>query len=315
MGRKRRRRTSAGAEIFQLAFSQRWPLAAGLSLLALVAAYVLIPLLLGANQYTSALVPVFRPFLLLMAGVFAAIAVFKYVRERVMPASHISPASGAFRQGSRLSRDPQAAAFIQSLGQSAAEHARPAGWSAEIIQRMEWLRFEEVCAAYCQAKGMRAQTTSLGADGGVDIRLYEDPADPLRCTGVIQCKAWGERYVGVKPVRELRGVMAHENVAQGFFMSQSPFTAEAQAFARENQIELIDGEKLLSLIRALPEADAARLLAFATEGDWTTPSCPHCGTKMVLRAGANGDFWGCANYPRCRQKLNVRSGWESGLAS
>lgn len=37
-----------------------------------------------------------------------------------------------------------------------------------------------------------------------------------------------------------------------------------------------------------------------------TPVCPKCGTPMVLRKSQRGDengreFWGCANYPRCRE--------------
>lgn len=37
----------------------------------------------------------------------------------------------------------------------------------------------------------------------------------------------------------------------------------------------------------------------------TDPSCPQCGSRMVLRtakSGTNqgGKFWGCSNFPRCR---------------
>lgn len=39
-----------------------------------------------------------------------------------------------------------------------------------------------------------------------------------------------------------------------------------------------------------------------------TRRCPQCGTEMVLRtarrgANAGNQFWGCSNYPRCRQVL------------
>ncbi len=40
--------------------------------------------------------------------------------------------------------------------------------------------------------------------------------------------------------------------------------------------------------RALPESSAA-------------PLCPKCGVPLVLRKGAQGTFYGCPNYPRCRQ--------------
>ncbi|MDP5239652.1 topoisomerase DNA-binding C4 zinc finger domain-containing protein [Uliginosibacterium sp. 31-16] len=48
-------------------------------------------------------------------------------------------------------------------------------------------------------------------------------------------------------------------------------------------------------------------MELATEGDWTTPTCGHCGIKMVAREGKSGSFWGCRNFPRCRQRIGMRS--------
>ncbi|MGH7869224.1 MAG: topoisomerase DNA-binding C4 zinc finger domain-containing protein [Candidatus Dormibacteraceae bacterium] len=43
----------------------------------------------------------------------------------------------------------------------------------------------------------------------------------------------------------------------------------------------------------------------------STPACPKCGSKMILRtaksgANAGGQFWGCSNFPRCRSVLPLR---------
>lgn len=40
-----------------------------------------------------------------------------------------------------------------------------------------------------------------------------------------------------------------------------------------------------------------------------TPSCPKCGSEMVLRTAKSGpnagnQFWGCSNYPQCRGIIN-----------
>ncbi len=40
----------------------------------------------------------------------------------------------------------------------------------------------------------------------------------------------------------------------------------------------------------------------------STPACPKCGSKMILRTAksgpnAGGQFWGCSNFPRCRSVL------------
>ncbi|MCW3101353.1 MAG: hypothetical protein JWL77_6971 [Chthonomonadaceae bacterium] len=45
----------------------------------------------------------------------------------------------------------------------------------------------------------------------------------------------------------------------------------------------------------------------------TTPSCPKCSVPMVLRTAQRGDrfgqsFYGCPNYPKCRQVVNVIAG-------
>ena len=183
---------------------------------------------------------------------------------------------------------------------------KPTDWSIDLIREIEWKRFEDVCQQFYQTKGIRSETTPLGPDGGVDIRLYQD--DTGTATSIVQCKAWGERLVGVKPIRELLGVMTHEKIDKAFFMTSGRFSDDAKDVAKCNRITLIDGEMLLMMLKRLPEEDQKKLLDFATEGDYSTPTCPSCGIKMHRVAGKAGrtDFWGCLNYPRCRQKLGMR---------
>jgi len=181
-------------------------------------------------------------------------------------------------------------------------------WSLELIQSIEWKRFEDVCQKFYEAKGIRSACTPLGPDGGIDIRLSQD--DSGKATAIVQCKAWGDSLVGVKPIRELLGVMVHEKVEKAFFMTSGKYSDDAKAFAAPNRITLIDGVMLLSMFKRLPQEESRKLLAFATEGDYNVPSCPTCGTKMRLITGKEGkrDFWGCKNYPRCKQRLPARRG-------
>ncbi len=185
--------------------------------------------------------------------------------------------------------------------------AKPTEWSIELLRDLEWKRFEDVCQKFHALKGIRSETTPLGPDGGIDIRLYQD--DSGKATSIVQCKAWGKRFVGVQPVRELLGVMAHEKIEKAFFMASGNFSDEAKAFAQSNPITLINGDMLVTMIKRLPAADQQSLLAFATEGDFNTPTCPSCGIKMRRVPGTSGrpDFWGCQHYPRCRQKLGMRA--------
>lgn len=180
---------------------------------------------------------------------------------------------------------------------------KPSEWSLELLRTLEWKRFEDVCAEYFRQLGKLAKTTQFGADGGVDVRIYSSKAHSIE--HVIQCKAWSHR-VGVKEIRELFGVMTHQEAPKGIFMTTSVFSGDAVAFAKKqrSRLFLIDGPKFISMIGSLPEAKRKHLLSFATEGDYTTPTCASCGIKMVWRE--KGEFWGCKNYPRCKSTLRVK---------
>ena len=201
---------------------------------------------------------------------------------------------------------------LYSLSAPVESHApsRPTEWSLDLLRDIEWKRFEDLCQRFYEAQGIRGRATSLGPDGGVDIRLYQDDSEDA--TAVVQCKAWGARFVGVKPVRELLGVMTHEKIGKAFFMTSGQFSEDAKAFAMSNQITLINGQMLLLMIKRLSLESQGALLDFATAGDYSTPSCPSCGVKMNRVPGKAGrhDFWGCKNFPRCHQKLGMRrSDW------
>lgn len=184
------------------------------------------------------------------------------------------------------------------------EHTRPTELSLRLLQRIDWKLFEEVCAEYFRLCGFHAITQSCGADGGVDIQLSL-PADPSHVVDIVQCKKWG-KPVGIKPLRELLGVMAATKISHGVFATSSTFNDEAKKFAAENHIHLLDGASLLKRMQERPRADQERLLKRATDGDYLTPTCPSCGIKLVSRHNRKNasTFWGCRNYPRCRYTLS-----------
>jgi len=186
-------------------------------------------------------------------------------------------------------------------------HARvdTSTWTLALLRSLEWKRFEELCAAYFQQLGFRTRMTPAGPDGGVDIHLLADGSD--KSAVLVQCKAWSSYDVGVKAVRELLGVMTAEAVAEGVFVTTGRYTQAARDFVAGREIVLIDGPDFLEKIRLLHEERQRALLAIATAGDFTRPTCPSCGVKMVRRiARASGDaFWGCPNFPGCRTTLRI----------
>lgn len=290
-----RKRKDAG--IVALAFRSRWQFSASIAAASVFAASVALPALLGHSALLRPLASLFVPLAWLSALLFTGVALIRIFQTR--DARERAPGTALAEAAQRRLPEGRDA----PAGTISPPH--PDAWSPELLGRIEWKRFEDLCCAFYRQKGIRAETTPLGPDGGVDIRLYQDDREPNRATAIVQCKAWNQD-VGVKPVRELRGVMAHEKIDKAFFMAPKGFTPEARSFAKENGITLLDGKLFVVMLQRLPAEASRHLLEFSTTGDWTTPTYPGCGAPMTARAGRRGPFWGCVTYPRCRAILSMR---------
>lgn len=250
-----------------------------------------------------------KPFGILFAGVFGVLAAVLYFKHRlaksekfvrllephfsipVLMNRQIIPATDlAEKAPNELSNE-----LDDGLART-----RTNQWSLELLRQIEWRRVEELTAAYFREETFRAETNEFGADGGIDVKLFEKGKQ--KPYAIVQCKAW-VRKVGIKPIRELLGVMTHEKVPRGIFVTTGDYTDDAISFAKRNPIILITGEMLVNDILSFSDDAKTRLMNVATEGDYTTPTCPSCGIKMTLRSSDRGDFWGCTNYPRCKQKF------------
>ena len=175
-------------------------------------------------------------------------------------------------------------AFRSSAARRAARaNVDTAQWTPALLKRLEWRRFEELCAAYFEALGSRTDAV------------------------LVHCRPWDAYGVGIKPVHALHEAMAAAKVGEGVLVTSGKFTQEARAFAAKEKISLIDGEDLLARIGALPPEKALALLELATRGDFLTPTCPACAIKMVKRKStARGrPYWGCRNYPGCKNTFFV----------
>ncbi len=303
---RRRGKTSQAEALIALP----WYVSAGLGFASLIVLKLVLPAIWAGNIFLQAIAQGFASGAWLVAGFFflmAALSALRAFGQRLpeSPKPELRAPPPTVRRTVDKPSDPVADAYRATPATPVAP-AKPEAWSLGLIRSLEWKRFEDVCQQFYQLKGIKSETTPLGPDGGIDIRLFQD--DSGNATSVVQCKAWGERYVGVKPVRELLGVMTHEKIAKAFFMTSGKFSDEAKNVARSNNITLIDGEMLLMMIERLPADIKQQLLTFATRGDYTTPTCPNCGTPMRHVAGKGGrpDFWGCHNYPRCKQTLGMK---------
>ncbi len=178
-------------------------------------------------------------------------------------------------------------------------------WSAAVFASIEWRRFEAVCEAFFAQAGLTTRSQSHGADGGVDIWLQSTHMDTPR---IVQCKHWQGKPVGVREMREFRGVMASHQLESGSYVTSSTFTDDATAFAKANKISLQDGPALLRQISLRTPEQQSALLAVAYEGDYWRPTCASCGIKMIEKARKRDGFafWGCSNFPRCKTTFAIR---------
>ena len=130
----------------------------------------------------------------------------------------------------------------------------------------------------------------------------------------MQRKRWKTYKVGVKPVRELFGVMAAEKADRAVFITSGVYTNEALQFAQGKPLDLVDGAQLAQMLRRFQQALKRTLEpSMATAGPApapataaeipTRPKCPRCGSEMVLRRARKGahagrEFWGCSAYTK-----------------
>lgn len=181
------------------------------------------------------------------------------------------------------------------------------------IRQVSWQEFESLLSEVFRRQGYTVeQLGGDGPDGGVDQRLFKGGQVTL-----VQCKHWKTVRVGVRTVRELLGVMSSESARNGIVVTSGSFTADARKFARQNDIQLIDGSELMPLIQSVQrQAVSSDIMPAPTAvisqeaNAPAEPDCPRCGSSMRRRtarrgADAGSQFWGCSRYPRCKGTRDV----------
>jgi HJR/Mrr/RecB family endonuclease len=116
---------------------------------------------------------------------------------------------------------------------------------------LDWLKelkpweFEKYIAELFTKLGYKTTVTGGGYDRGIDVMAEKDGLKHY-----IQCKKYITSTVGVSEIRDFYGAIAdHLAQAKGFFITTNNFTLEAERFAEDKPIELIDGYKLIKYIR------------------------------------------------------------------
>ncbi|MEQ7757731.1 restriction endonuclease [Xanthomonas hortorum] len=203
------------------------------------------------------------------------------------------------------------AALLSYLGTRSRRRFLETRTSLESLAAGGWRQFELLVGEAFRRQGYSVEETGLGgADGGIDLILRKDGRRTL-----VQCKQWKRQQVGVSVVREMFGLLAHHQAHAVKIACIGTYTKDAERFAQGKPIELIGGEQLLEMIRAMqqqattqstqPAARVEPVFASAestASANITTPSCPRCGSALVRRRnrGTSQEFLGCSQFPKCR---------------
>jgi len=167
-----------------------------------------------------------------------------------------------------------------------------------ILRKLKPAEFEEYVAHLFNNLGFDTELVGGSYDGGIDVIATKNGVKHY-----IQCKKFITSQVSVGDVRDFYGALVdHLAGAKGYFITTNKFTLEAERFAEDKSIELIDEHRLLEYIK-LSKMENDNTL----NKEVVAEKCPQCGGNLIERRGRYGKFFGCSNYPKCRfiKKIEV----------
>lgn len=168
-----------------------------------------------------------------------------------------------------------------------------ARFTADLLGKLEWKRFEDLVAAYYSKTGVVAARTKTGPASPVHIRIsWKGEPRPFAC---VQCLAHPPGLIDQKRLQELVAVLAAEDIRRGYVVTTGKFSVGARDLAEEKHLTLLPGDIFLEKLNALPDAARAEIMQEIATGDYTTPSCPTCEAKMV-RSPDDSSVWRCDTH-------------------
>lgn len=140
-------------------------------------------------------------------------------------------------------------------GFSLQEHNRLVGERAELTAIYASFAdaptdFEEYCAELLRSMGYRVRVTPKGRDGGYDLELERGGF-----RYIAECKCYEPAAsIGRPYLQKLEGANAVVRAEGKVFITTARYSRDAREYARQTNIELIDGPVLVDLARRLKGA-------------------------------------------------------------
>jgi hypothetical protein len=167
-------------------------------------------------------------------------------------------------RGGAASDRQQTASSDASQDESANSPLLGKRWSLDVFASIDAQRFAAVCETWFSWAGFDTRYESHRTNEGVDIWLHA-----ARLPGpvaIVRCKHTPDEPVSLREMQEFQGVVANCKSAHGTFTTTSTYTPEALQFAREHDIEAVDGKALLRRILTRTRQSQQALLAVAYHG-------------------------------------------------
>lgn len=117
--------------------------------------------------------------------------------------------------------------------------------SLEELRRLDPYQFEKVVGDYFRDCGYVVHQTRRTGDGGKDLILYKGGQ-----TYYVEVKRYGKGNPVSRPLIQKLVGACHPVGAKGIFITTSRFTKEAIAEAHRSNIELIDGDQFIRMLKS-----------------------------------------------------------------
>lgn len=156
----------------------------------------------------------------------------------------------AERERQRIAKEEarRLAAVAEEKKREAKRAAEQMRLDARLKEQDAWLElspveFKQGVARLFEREGFIVFVTAQSGDGGIDIELRTD--DERR---IVQCKRYSGT-VGRPDIQRFYGVLMHEGVEKGYFVTTGTFSVGAVKFSENKPIVLIDMPSLMKLNR------------------------------------------------------------------
>jgi hypothetical protein len=132
------------------------------------------------------------------------------------------------------------------------------GFTADMLGKLDWRRFEELVSAYYSKTGVVAVRTKTGPESPVHIRIsWKGEPRPF---AYVQCIAHPTGLIEAKPLQALAASLAADDIRRGYVVTTGKFNVPARDFAEENHLTLMPGDIFLEKLNALPAAARSEII-------------------------------------------------------